>query len=869
MKRIITLLAMIAYSFVAKACPFQGTVTHTLTSGASAQLYTAVFPSTNTYTYSWVPAVGATFSSTSISNPTVTFSANGTYYLCCIVTYNGCSTTICDSISINQALGCNASYSYSSSGNTVAFGGIMTGSNSATTYSWIFGDGNTGIGQSTVHTYAPGTYTACLIASNVNPSCTDTFCSTITIAGGATACNAAFTDSNLASTNSVYFINQSTASSSSFFNYWSFGDGNTSTSFNPLHTYANPGTYMVCLYMQDSSSVGICYDSTCQTIVVAGSTSSCNAAMTYTSSGCLGVFVNTSAAGYTNAVWYFGDGTSATNLNQTVSHNYTGTAVYYPFLVITYGTGANTCVDTSYIGQLYIACGSGAGCNAAFTDTFINGACYFTNQSTSSSNSFTSYWSFGDGNTSTSINPLHTYANPGTYTVCLYMQDSSSAGICYDSICQTIVAAGNTSSCNAAMTYTSSACLGVFVNTSAAGYTNAVWYFGDGTSAINLNQTVTHTYTGTGVYYPFVVVTWMVNGSPCTDTSALGQLYVNCPNASPCNAAFTVSSAGQVVYFTNTSSASNSTFSSYWSFGDGGISGSTNPIHTYANNGIYSVCLYIVDSSSAGICTDSICQTITVGGSSSGTCNAAFIDSVSGLTAMFYNLSTVSGGATYTSAWYFGDGFTSTQTNPIHTYNSPGVYTVCLVIISNNNCIDSFCQIVTVNNPNTVCNASFISTVQMCAVALSNTSTGSYNTGVWVLGNGQYLPLNGNTITANYTSNGTYNVCLVIADSNGMCADTACQAVVIFNCPTSMNNTSLLNQVAISPNPATGFIQLNNTSGQILELTIFNAVGMTVAHQQNIGAKQNIDISNLPSGVYSVMLRSKEGLRYVEKLMKQ
>jgi PKD repeat protein len=697
MKRIITLLAMIAYSFVAKACPFQGTVTHTLTSGASAQLYTAVFPSTNTYTYSWVPAVGATFSSTSISNPTVTFSANGTYYLCCIVTYNGCSTTICDSISINQALGCNASYSYSSSGNTVAFGGIMTGSNSATTYSWIFGDGNTGIGQSTVHTYAPGTYTACLIASNVNPSCTDTFCSTITIAGGATACNAAFTDSNLASTNSVYFINQSTASSSSFFNYWSFGDGNTSTSINPLHTYANPGTYTVCLYMQDSSSAGICYDSTCQTIVVAGSTSSCNATMTYTSS----------------------------------------------------------------------------------------------------------------------------------------------------------------------------ACLGVFVNTSAAGYTNAVWYFGDGTSAINLNQTVTHTYTGTGVYYPFVVVTWMVNGSPCTDTSALGQLYVNCPNASPCNAAFTVSSAGQVVYFTNTSSASNSTFSSYWSFGDGGISGSTNPIHTYANNGIYSVCLYIVDSSSAGICTDSICQTITVGGSSSGTCNAAFIDSVSGLTAMFYNLSTVSGGATYTSAWYFGDGFTSTQTNPIHTYNSPGVYTVCLVIISNNNCIDSFCQIVTVNNPNTVCNASFISTVQMCAVALSNTSTGSYNTGVWVLGNGQYLPLNGNTITANYTSNGTYNVCLVIADSNGMCADTACQAVVIFNCPTSMNNTSLLNQVAISPNPATGFIQLNNTSGQILELTIFNAVGMTVAHQQNIGAKQNIDISNLPSGVYSVMLRSKEGLRYVEKLMKQ
>ncbi|MDP4262992.1 MAG: PKD domain-containing protein, partial [Bacteroidota bacterium] len=66
----------------------------------------------------------------------------------------------------------------------------------------------------------------------------------------------------------------------------------------------------------------------------------------------------------------------------------------------------------------------------------------------------------------------------------------------------------------------------------------------------------------------------------------------------------------------------------------------------------------------------------------------------------FTNTSTVSvGGLAY--RWNFGDGNTSTQANPTHTYSSAGVYSVKLVVTSNNGCKDSIIHsAVTVNaNP--------------------------------------------------------------------------------------------------------------------------------------------------------------------------
>ncbi|MFH0867085.1 MAG: gliding motility-associated C-terminal domain-containing protein [Bacteroidota bacterium] len=46
--------------------------------------------------------------------------------------------------------------------------------------------------------------------------------------------------------------------------------------------------------------------------------------------------------------------------------------------------------------------------------------------------------------------------------------------------------------------------------------------------------------------------------------------------------------------------------------------------------------------------------------------------------------------------WDFGDGMTSTQESPYHVYDKPGIYTVCLSIVSPDNCTDSACTTIEV-----------------------------------------------------------------------------------------------------------------------------------------------------------------------------
>jgi len=76
-------------------------------------------------------------------------------------------------------------------------------------------------------------------------------------------------------------------------------------------------------------------------------------------------------------------------------------------------------------------------------------------------------------------------------------------------------------------------------------------------------------------------------------------------------------------------------------------------------------------------------------------CNANFSEGTSGFdyTHHFKNLSTGSIYKTY--VWDFGDGTTSTLTNPSHTYTNPNPVKVCLYLTdTSTNCKDTFCQMV-------------------------------------------------------------------------------------------------------------------------------------------------------------------------------
>ena len=125
------------------------------------------------------------------------------------------------------------------------------------------------------------------------------------------------------------------------------------------------------------------------------------------------------------------------------------------------------------------------------------------------------------------------------------------------------------------------------------------------------------------------------------------------------------------VQFTDTSQGDPTSWS--WDFGDGGTSTEQNPIHTFLSTGSFEVLL----EASKGTDTHSINQAVQV----SSPPIAQFIGShFNGVAPLTVDFTDYSSGVPASWLWDFGDGGTSTEQNPSHTYAEAGTYTVSLQV---------------------------------------------------------------------------------------------------------------------------------------------------------------------------------------------
>ena len=394
----------------------------------------------------------------------------------------------------------------------------------------------------------------------------------------------------LANNLDVTFTNTSSNSTNS---YWDFGDGTTSNDINPLHTYSQNGYFHILLTVFDSTSTICNTQATASADIEVGTGTSCVSGFSYniTTKSTNVLFTDTSHSNGNIHQWYwdFGDGTTS-NL-QNPQHHFTHNGYFNVSLTIQ--DTINDCVDDC---QQTIEIGisdTTSDCEASFSYYVNNNnrKAWFTNTSLTIDPIINAIWSFGDGDISTLLNPLHQYQTEGYYEVCLTIY----TGTCTNISCQTILV-GNPSACWADMIYT------VDLPTNTVYFSNISygmiptsfnWNFGDGGQS-NVENPV-HTYPDSGTYHVHYHIknlpdcnshiNVIVNLNP---TILLASGFIVIPDSS------SNKSTEYPVDFYGASFGDPSTL--LWEFGDGTTDSTAWRItHAYQDSGTYQVCLTVSD----------------------------------------------------------------------------------------------------------------------------------------------------------------------------------------------------------------------------------------------------------------------------------
>lgn len=471
-------------------------------------------------------------------------------------------------------------------------------------------------------------------------------------------------------------------------------------------------------------------------------------------SGCEPLTVNFAnlSTNATSYYWTFGNGNSSTLANPTTVYTTPGT--YTVTLVAINGASRDTLVRSNYIFVPVspvpdFSVNTQSGCESGnvfnFTNLTVNG------------NTYT--WDFGDGNFSSALNPSHTYASPGTYTVKLIATNSygctrvktRTAYITVNPDPTANYTVNNTSACDSNT---------VFQFSSAAmGAATHQWIFSNGFTSSQINPAVTF-----GAYGTYGVTMIVTSAAGCSDTISSNSQISIAPPVAP---VVTVNStSGCAPFAAAFNSTTPSAASWLWSFGDGTTSNLENPNHTYQQPGTYSVSLSVITTTG---CTTSVSlpNYITVNAAPIPSFTVGNTVSCAPVQTPFTNTST--GAVSYN--WTFGNGTSSNSTSPTGTFTVSGNYDVTLTATSSNGCTASITQQVNVTAHDIT--AFFTGNPTMGCAPLPVTFAGSSSplatSWSWSFGDG-------NTSTARnpsntYNATGNYNVTLVVTSAQG-CKDT-------------------------------------------------------------------------------------------------
>jgi PKD repeat protein len=637
----------------------------------------------------------------------------------------------------------------------VAFTDKSTGS-TPRTYQWNFGDGGTSTAANPTHTFtAAGIYTVTLTITNSYGTDSETKAEYIRVGTGPVADFGA-TPQNGGLPLAVTFKDTSAGNPTSW--AWVFGDGATSTAQNPSHTYTKAGTYAVRLTVANAFGTS---SKTRSGYITAGVPPTAD----FTSGARTGAtplsvaFTDTSAGGPTSWSWAFGDGSTSTTRNP--SHTYTTAGTYAVTLTVKNAYGSDTATKAGFVT-------AGGKPVAEFTADQRVGTAPLTVKFTdlSTGNPISWAWNFGDGTTSTEQNPTHVYRLEGTYDVSLTVTNSygtdteTKTGItdtCIAGMSGYIVV-GRAPAADFSGTPVSGAPpLAVAFTDKSTGATplTYLWDFGDGGTSTSSNPT--HTYAANGAY----AVTLTVTNPFGTDSETKAE-YIRVGAGPVADFGATPQSGNLPLAITFQDMSTGNPATWRWDFGDGGASADRNPSHTYTKAGTYAVKLTVANA--FGTSTKIRAGYITTGMAPTADFTSGARSGAVPLAVAFMDAS--KGGPTSWS-WDFGDGSTSINRNPTHTYTTVGTYAVTLTVknVYGSDSETKVGYVSAMGRPNADFTADERRGVKPFTVKFTDLSTGSPTSWVWDFGDGATSTEQNPTHV--YQQEGSYDVTLTVSNSYG------------------------------------------------------------------------------------------------------
>ncbi|MFI5220708.1 MAG: PKD domain-containing protein [Bacteroidia bacterium] len=739
-------------------------------SGNSFTLTDTSFVSSGTTTTLW------RFSdlTSSASNPTTkSFGTDGSVTATLVATsQSGCSDSVLKNFTVypQTKIGFSSNtYSECFNGNNFSLNDTSSVSSGTFSRLWKLGDGSTSNSVSFGKSYLnPGTYQVKLITST-NNNCVDSLQKTFVVN---VQPKAGFTENNTSQclSGNVFSLNDTSFISSGTYNRnWSFSDGDTSTLSSVNKSFSSSGIFNAKLVA--TSPFG-CSDSTTKVFTVYPQTkvgfiitnpNQCllNNLFSITDTSSI-------SSGSFSRSWNLGDATTATSV--FVNKSYAAAGSYVISLTTTSNNG---CMDSAQkIATLAIQPKAGFTQNN-LSECFNGNSFSLSDTSSLSSGSYTRLWKFGNGDTSSAVNPVESFSSAGTYAVKLV--SSSSIG-CSDSVSKTLnvfpptvvgFSVNNPTQCYNGNNF-------LFIDTSflATGSFTRSWTFGDGSASAS--YLIGKSYTTPGVY-PVILKT--ITNYGCAD-SITKNIVVNAqPKAGFTQNNFTQCFAGNNFILTDTSTSPTGAYIRNWYFSDSQTDTASAISKSFAAGTISAKLLV----NSPNGCSDSVIKNFIVYPQT----NIGFYTSNSNQCQgnnlfLFSDTSTILSGA-FKRQWDFGDGSSSTAMFSNKSYSASGNYTVTLTTTSDFGCMDSVKNVINVYaQPRAgFSQNNFAQCLTGNVFQLNDTSTmssGSFNR-LWKFSDGDTST--SISVNKNFKNFGTFTVSLLVSSVTN-CSDSVKRTFTVY-----------------------------------------------------------------------------------------